>query len=202
MNKLKIIIHPSFLIMLFIGLYGGFIKEVLLFSLIVLLHETGHFIAAKLFKVKYYAIHLTIIGCMIDLEDFSNIRFYKKIIINSAGIVINILLIIICYKLNLQILVDYNKLMIIINLLPIHPLDGYKIIYSLITLIFDDEYTTDCLFYLSMIVLVIITISILILKLYGFLLILVFLYYKSIKNKLNSHHQKLTNLLLKKMQYF
>ena len=112
MNKLKIIIHPSFLILLLIGLYGGFIKEVVSFSIIVFLHELGHFIGAKIFKVNYYSIHLTIIGCMIDLEDFSNLHLVKQTIINCAGIIINVILIICFSVMNMELLVEYNKLML------------------------------------------------------------------------------------------
>lgn len=199
MNKVKFIIHPSFILLLLIGLYGGFLKEVVLFSIIVILHELGHLIAAKICKVRYYAIHLTIIGCLIDLDAYQDISFIKKIFINSSGIIVNVFLMIIFAITNYELLYEYNKLMIFINLLPIMPLDGYKLLYAIFTLIFDDEYTKDCLFYLSMIILVVLTIIILILGLYGYLLIIGFLYYKTFRNK---KYDRLSNLLIiKKMQF-
>lgn len=202
MNKLKIIIHPSFLILLLIGLYGGFIKEVVSFSIIVFLHELGHFIAAKIFKVNYYSIHLTIIGCMIDLEDFSNLHLVKQTIINCAGIVINVILIICFSILNMELLVEYNKLMIFINLIPIFPLDGYKLIYSSLNIFFDDEYTVDCLFYLSLILIVILLFIIFILKLYGYLLIVSFLLYKTIEYKSYTRKKRMHNFLKIKRMLF
>ncbi len=190
MNKLKINIHPSFILLLAIGLYGGFLKEVVSFSLIIILHEIGHFIAAKIFNVNHYSIHLTIIGCMIDLDDYSNLNLSKQIIINCAGILINLILIVCFSIMNRDLLVRYNKLMIFINLIPIYPLDGYKIIYSLLSNFFENEYIVDCLFYLSLILIVILLFIIFVLKLYGYLLIIIFLLYKTFENKINSQKIK------------
>ena len=103
---------------------------------------------------------------------------------------------------NMELLVEYNKLMIFINLIPIFPLDGYKIIYSILSNIFDDEYTVDCLFYLSLILIVILLFIIFTLKLYGYLLIMSFLLYKTIEYKRYTRKKKIHNFLKIKRMLF
>lgn len=101
---------------------GLILIGVLLFELIILFHEGGHFIAAKLSKVKVnefslgmgpklfsfkkgettYSLRLLPIGgfCAMEGEDedstnpraFNNVKVYKRMIIIVAGAVMNILL--------------------------------------------------------------------------------------------------------------
>lgn len=196
MNNIKINIHPSFIILLLVGLFSGHIEKILYFILVIISHELAHLIAAKIFKVRYYAIHLTIIGCMIDLSDYSDIAVWKQFIINIVGILMNTILLILFNFTNNNLLVEYNKLMIIFNLLPISPLDGYKLIYNLLSLIFDDEYIIDCLYYLSLIILTILSITIYIIKLYGYFLIIIFLFLNTIKTKKEIKKYKLKHYLL------
>ena len=106
----------------FLTTAGLIIIGVLLFELIILFHEGGHFIAAKLSGVKVnefslgmgpklfsftkgetiYSLRLLPIGgfCAMEGEDavsdnpraFNNVKIYKRIIIVVAGAVMNILL--------------------------------------------------------------------------------------------------------------
>lgn len=198
---IKVIIHPSIIILLLIGLFGGFLNELIIFLIITFLHEIGHLISAKIFKVKCRKITLTIIGGFIELDDYSSLSTIPKIIINLSGIIVNLLLFLLIKVINFNfldnnIISSYNLLMIIFNLLPITPLDGHKILKSLLETLFEEEYLKDCLFYLSLIILTIISIILFITKLYGYYLIIWFLLMKAFKEKNNK------NNLLKAYTFF
>ncbi len=185
---LKIKLGPSFIILLFIGLYGGFFKELCLFITIIGLHELAHIFVAYIFKIHCQSFSLTIIGGCIELEYYNDKPLIIKILINSAGIMMNFFLIIIFLSIKLpevdkNIIVGYNYLMIIVNLLPIPPLDGFKIIKDIFNHFFDIEYTNDCLFLISLIFLSILGIGIFIFKLYGYFIILGFLFFKTLRIK-------------------
>jgi stage IV sporulation protein FB len=198
---IKITLHPSIIILLLIGLFGGFLNELLIFLLITFLHEAGHLFTAKIFKVKCHKITLTLIGGFIELEDYSSLNLFSKILINISGIIVNLLIFLFINVININFLDNniiswYNILMIIFNLLPVAPLDGYKILKNLLEIIFEEEYLNDCLFYLSLIILTIISIILFITKLYGYYVIISFLIIKTIKEK-NSK-----NILLKQYSMF
>ncbi len=190
---IKINIHPTLIILLLIGLFGGFIKELILFLLITIFHELGHILSAKFLNIKCKYITLTLIGGFIELEDYSFLNPIFQILINISGILINLLIFLIFKVININfldnnIIVEYNLLMIFFNLLPIPPLDGYKILKVLIEIIYDEEYTSDCLFYLSLLFIVIISIILFITKLYGYYLIVIFLTFNIIKEHGNKNY--------------
>lgn len=85
--------------------------------------------------------------------------------------------------------------MLVFNALILYPLDGYNIIYTLLSFIYEDEFIYDILKYLSLINFVLILIITLIFKSIILGIILIILIYKYIINKQN--HQLLS---LKKKQ--
>lgn len=194
MRNIKL--HPSMVLLIFLGLFGGFFRELIIFIFIIIFHELGHILTALCFNIKCHKLHLTMIGGLIELDDYKEKNIFIKLLINTSGIIVNFILILIFKVIKIDfidnnIIVNYNYLMIFVNLLPIPPLDGHKIISNFFTLIFDDEYTEDCLFYISLIVLSILSIILFILKLYGYYLVLSFLYFKTITNKKRNFHYKL-----------
>lgn len=80
--------------------------------------------------------------------------------------------------------------MLVFNALILYPLDGYNIIYTLLSFIYEDEFIYDILKYLSLINFVLILIITLIFKSIILGIILIILIYKYIKNKQN--HQLLS----------
>lgn len=190
---LKINFHPSLIFLFLIGLFGGFIKELLIFLIITFLHELGHFISSKIYGINSNKITLTMIGGFIDVDSYQHLTTIPQLVINLSGIIVNLIIILIFKVIEnnfpdhniVVIIINYNMLMIIFNLFPISPLDGYKILNTLLQTIFDEEYTKDCLYYLSLIFLVVISIILFIFKLYGFYLIISFLFFRTIKEKRN-----------------
>ena len=65
--------------------------------------------------------------------------------------------------------------MIIFNLLPIYPLDGYRIYYALLSKYFDELYSFDLLFYLSVLIGIILIIFLYIFNQYYYIVLIMFL---------------------------
>ena len=93
-----------------------------------------------------------------------------------AGITTNVLLIIILKQFDslliIKTLIKFNKIMILFNIIPVFPLDGYRIISDLVNnnILFEEIYL-----YLSILITIILMIIFYIFKIYGFIFILLYL---------------------------
>lgn len=65
--------------------------------------------------------------------------------------------------------------MIIFNLLPIFPLDGFQILREILTIIYDESYSLDLLKYLNIFMLLVLSITCYIYKSLGLLILTIFL---------------------------
>lgn len=121
----KISIHPlSYIIALLLFLMGNF-RKYLIIMLIIIVHELGHVLFGILFKWKIDRIIILPFGCLTKFKEYINKPIKEEFIISIMGIVFQLVFV---YQLNHF----YNNLVIIFNLLPIYPLDGYKILNLLI----------------------------------------------------------------------
>lgn len=182
---MKIKIHYSFYLLLFIGFFSGILKEVFIFIIIVILHELSHLLTSLIFKKKINFITITLIGGVIDL-DSNEKGIIQEFIINISGILMNLLLVIIIksFKENYytKLIFEYNLIMIIFNSLPIYPLDGYRIL-DLIWFNYNNKYKVvkivSCISFILCIVFIIFGIM---KKSIGICIIGLFLLYKNIIN--------------------
>lgn len=131
-----------------------FTKQIEMYALIMIfaiIHELGHLLAGLLMGMKPEKIEIMPFGVSISFK--INIKEYnkkikkgnaleiKKIIIALAGPITNFIIILITYNLKLDIvrsmLIIYTNLLIMIfNLLPIHPLDGGRVLKGILHIIF------------------------------------------------------------------
>lgn len=120
-------INYSFYALVILSLYIGYIDQLFIMCCSLIIHEIGHLIFIKLFKVKIKGFSLSIFGgsLNIDKTDFNKINNTKKILIYSSGVLLNLFFYLI-FKDN--IFGKCNIVLFVFNLLPIYPLDGYNII--------------------------------------------------------------------------
>lgn len=133
----KIIIHPFTLILLFIGFLTGYFKYLIYIYLIVIIHELGHLTIALILKRKIVKFTIFPFGGLLKINSLISENIYEDLLIATGGIFFQTLFgyllmflehngLMMPYMYNF--LTSYNKILIIFNLIPICPLDGYKIL--------------------------------------------------------------------------
>lgn len=92
-------------------------------------------------------------------------------------------------------------MMIIFNLLPIYPLDGYRLYYFLLSKIYDDEFTYGVLFNLSVFSICLLGLTFFFTKSLAILIIILFLLTKLGENHFN-HQRREKNKKILLVNYF
>ncbi|MCM1053562.1 MAG: hypothetical protein NC483_06280 [Ruminococcus sp.] len=142
-NSFNINLATYFLILTF--LLTGLIKNIILIYLIVIFHELGHIFIIKLLKYKIIRVDIYPMGGITTINKKINTPIKDEILISSFGVIFQVILYLLFFFLfnygfinlnTFNLFKIYNKTIIIFNLLPIIPLDGYILLRSIIELVF------------------------------------------------------------------
>lgn len=140
-NKIKL--HPLTVLVLGIGLLTGYFKYIFFIFFIVAIHEFGHVCMALIFKRKVVEIEILPFGGLTKMEGKISDDICEDLLIGVGGIFFQVLLGYLMVWMNYRGMIDvrlyeflatYNIFIIGFNLLPICPLDGYKITKSFVEL--------------------------------------------------------------------
>ncbi|MGM9971686.1 MAG: site-2 protease family protein [Anaeroplasmataceae bacterium] len=175
----------------------------MLFFLILFigLHEIGHLITIKLLKYDIYKFHILPFGLMIECNMNKNRRLLDDILVYISGIAVNIILIIIfiLFKAN-KYYIYLNLGIVLFNIIPIIPLDGGRILLSLLSIKIRYKKVLLISSYISFICIIILIVLGVIYKELNIILISVYLLIYNVKNY--SHMKSLFNdFLLGKYLY-
>lgn len=198
---MKISIHYSFLFLIMFGLFADLLKEVLIFSSIIFIHELSHAFFAFVFKKKIKRITLTLIGGVIEIKG-NNLSFLKEFIINISGILMNIILLLLSFKIKniyyKELIYNFNMLMILINILPIYPLDSFRIFEDIIYCYYKSLKSFKNVILISLFCSIVFLIFGIFKKSYGLIIIGIFLVFKNISLKFQAE----TFFLMRKVNYY
>lgn len=106
---------------------------VLLSFLACVLHEIGHCAAALLFGSRVCALRVTAVGAEMELEACAPLSYWKDALIALTGPAFNLLTAVLAVRADLYLFAGLNLCFGVLNLLPVHPLDGGKILVSLLS---------------------------------------------------------------------
>lgn len=136
----KIRIDYSTYILILLGLLAGYIKNIFLILMIVIVHEMGHVFFFLIFKINIEKITIYPYGGMTLVNKQLHERVYKDLFISIGGILFQLILFFIMkllyennilYGTTFSLFKMYNLSIIIFNMIPIIPLDGSKFIFSI-----------------------------------------------------------------------
>lgn len=152
-KKLKIAIHPLFLVLTFIMIALGYIEQFFILFLTVTLHELAHIFIAQIYGVKLIKIVFYPIGEMAILDNIFVLKRVKKFLIICAGPFINLVLGFIFLALGnndiFKLISITNFSICIFNCIPIYPLDGGRILHLLLSNVIGILYANDAIITIS-----------------------------------------------------
>lgn len=138
MNILKKFeINSSTYIFILLYFLCGFIKNIMVIYLIVIIHELGHVVMALLCRYKIKKVIIYPFGGITKTDTLLNSPLKKDLLVFCGGFIFQgfLYLLMILLKQNsiinldfFNIFIKYNWFIFVFNLIPIIPLDGYLIL--------------------------------------------------------------------------
>ena len=152
-----------------------FTKQIHIYTLIMMfafIHELGHLLAGILYGMKPEKLEIKPYGVSVSFKLFPkdyNIKIgkgnkleIKKIFVALAGPITNLVIILVTINIPIEtfaklIIIYVNILIIIFNLIPIYPLDGGRIIKSILHITYGKKKAEKYINNISFITLIIVT---------------------------------------------
>ena len=206
---MKIKFHYTYIIISLGFILSGYFSNLIVFTSIIIIHELGHSIIAKINNLDVQEITIYPFGGLTKINAPLNTNTNVEIKVAMAGITFQTIyyfIILFLYKNNLireyifNEFTIYNKNIFFLNLLPIHPLDGSIILTSLLSKFIPYKLSLK----LNTIISVIVLIIILKLHIYKFNYTLILIFFVILKNLIEYHNlieYKFNKFLLERYLY-
>ena len=165
--SIKINLNVFLFVLLFI--LTNQIELYALVMLFVLIHELGHLLCGIILDFEVENFEIMPLGFSVEfkpnVKDYnkkimkSNILTVKKLCINLAGPMANFIIIIVSYLFKLQdIIIFSNLIILIINMIPIYPLDGGRVLKNVLKLLLGNQKALKCTNTISNVAVIMLTI--------------------------------------------
>ena len=161
---MKINFHLTYLFVALSFILTGYFSNLLIFTSIIIFHEIGHYITAKITGLNPIKITIYPYGGITKLDHPINISTNKELIVAISGIIfqtIYFLIIILLYRSGIireyiyNLFSTYHNSILFFNMLPIHPLDGSKVINLFLSKFLPYKFTLKLNIILSIITIII-----------------------------------------------
>ena len=162
---MKIEFHYTYIIIALSFIITGYFSNLIVFTSIIIIHELGHYITAKLHNIQVNKIIIYPYGGLTQINSPINTKISIDLKIAISGIVFQLIyyfIIYVLYKNNIireyifKEFTTYNFSILFFNILPIHPLDGSKILNLFLSKILPYKLTLKLNIVVSLITLIII----------------------------------------------
>ena len=134
---MKIEFHPTYILIAISFILTGYFSNLIIFTSIIIFHELGHYTIAKITSLNPQKITIYPFGGLTIIDTLINTKITKELLVAISGIVFQVIyyfVIIFLYQNSLireyifNIFTRYHYSILLFNILPIHPLDGSKIV--------------------------------------------------------------------------
>ncbi|MBO5454014.1 MAG: site-2 protease family protein [Clostridia bacterium] len=128
-------VSPGFVILIFIYCITGNSEAAAIAYLSALIHELSHICTAKLFRYTLNKVSVLPCGFSASFKGFDKPPFSHEIIVALSGPAVNLVIAFVAaflpFGFNTVVTVaKINIYMLVINLLPVYPLDGGRVVYA------------------------------------------------------------------------
>lgn len=139
----KIQVHPLFWLVIGISIITARFEEVIVLFLFVFIHELGHGLTAHFFSWRIKKISLLPFGGVAEMDEHGNRPLLEEFLVVIAGPIQHIWIQLVLWGLYDNLLIhpddyklwsSFNLMILCINLLPAWPLDGGKLLFTLLSL--------------------------------------------------------------------
>ncbi len=189
-----------------ISLLSGYFKYVIIFLILIIIHELGHLFAADMFKYELDKIIIYPFGGKTKYTALLNSPIINELVILLFGFIFQFIFYFIIYLLfvnnyitnnNFLIVKSIHYYLILFNSLPIIPLDGSKFLNLMLELVFSYKKANLITIYISVIILILLLI-------FNYKLLFIFIaiiLFKSIVLELYDHKYKINKFLIERLLY-
>lgn len=163
---MKIEFHYTYILIAIGFILTGYIHNLIVFTSIIIIHELGHYTIAKLNKLNVDKIMIYPYGGLVKMNNLINTSINKELLVAISGIIFQIVYyLLITYLYHSGYIRDYiynlftmyHQSILLFNILPIHPLDGSKILNLLLSKILPFNTANKLNIIISIITLTVIT---------------------------------------------
>ena len=149
--------HFFFYIASFIFLLSGHFKDYIIIMGIVLFHELGHIMMGLYFKWPIQKIIILPLGCITKFKTEINVPLKEEFLVTIMGPFFQIIGTFFYYQITKnELILFYHHILLFLNLIPIIPLDGSKLVNVFFCKIFPYKKALFLSFKLSIFLLIII----------------------------------------------
>lgn len=137
----------------------GHFSNLVVFTVLIFVHEFGHIISALIFGYNPSKVVIYPYGGLTRINTMINTNIYKDLVVSISGTLMQCVFFVLLYIIysngmireyifNLFCL--YHKSMLFFNLLPIVPLDGFKILNLILSKIFNFNLSNNLSVFISL----------------------------------------------------
>ena len=161
----KIEFHSTYLFIALGFSLTGYFYNLIIFTSLILVHEFGHYLMCIKYNVQVKKLIIYPYGGLIKTDDLINRNIDEELLIAIMGIFFQTMyytIILILYKCNyirdyiFNIYTMYHYSMLIFNILPVYPLDGFKIFNLILSKIFSFNLSNYISLFISFFMIIII----------------------------------------------
>ena len=180
----------------FISAITGNFKGFSFFTIIIIIHELGHISLALFYKWNIEKVILLPFGALTIFEEDINRPLMEEFLILIFGPIYQIIFTIILSYYNFdELLINYSKIILIFNLLPIYPLDGSKLINIILNKFLSFKKSHIITVYISFLTIIIILIKF---DINFVLLLIISLIFVKVLEELKNHNNIFNRFLLER----